>query len=572
VIRKSLVCYLGSCLVAAVAYAGDPATRPTAREKMPDLKPATAAGGEHGNGGDVIACQDADGFLASVELRDYFEAREMFGRKIILQPDDADEFAAAAALLHRLDRLNPLRSRSFLAALAEVKANQVFLDQAHIVDVQDEHPAIYAPGCQKWQAAVRVAKTGGYLFYFDQNVWRLLSKTQRVGLLVHEALHVEFYDTPNHDSSETRRFNGLLADANVALETMDVRSYADALAGIQVTWFEFKGWPFLISGTTFAGGGASGLLADVAFDIPLQNAPGAALRTKGGHVTTFEPSARGDDPLDADFLAFMRRVTVDAAGKPQSALLVAPEVAAPYSCELPVYDPATTDTAFVIGGEVFPQNAKCKIVVSDGLARNATLGTSFSARAPQVLPTFRLVGDFFDMTPDPRELLIQFNAVPGAGEPQICAGCAGTVRVAGLAFANDPADSAIFSPADDAIGFRLLAAPGNSRARLPGGLSVGLLPGPVLLDGEVFLVKATTDELVPVTLPAIFGDRPVKMSGSLHFVYGEGHWLKGFELTLAEDAPLKNQSATIHAGCTISGLFSRPPASGASVTPTVVCP
>lgn len=541
-----------------------------------------SVGGEHGNGGDVIVCPKDDG-TKTFELLDYFEAKELFGRNLKNAPDAADDFESAVLIAKQLSRINSLRSKALINEIANVKAKMRLLPSANLVDIRDEHQIAFQANCILTQAAIKHTVNGTTSFYFDNDIWQHLDRTQRVGLILHEALHAEFYDLTNRSSTMTRRFNGLLADDDLKLETVELQTYVDELRRIGVTWFEYHGWPFLIEDTTFGDDSAFGRLAPIEISIPIKNSIDSAVRVRANLISTFDPidPMKLENPslkdIIADQIAFARNVTIKSNGNPTYPIVIdsAEGTRGPPSqlpsglanCGAPTLTPETRANPRIKLGDVLVPVAKsCTLVIGDGYLWNGLFLPK--AYGLQNHPEFKVPNKTYDLTLDFDSEQLFFNLVPEsyyAGIPSkevICEPCSGQLNL-GTAAVKVHKTNVLGLPDVRAVGFTVHANGPLPVLKLPGGQVATLAPGEVMANFDGFLLKGTLDNSATVKMPNFFSAAGAVAKGALHLVYSpdDSSRLRGLRLVLASDAELaervNGKRVIIRAGCSIEGLLQQ---------------
>jgi hypothetical protein len=203
------------------------------------------AGNEYGNGGETLVCrQDNEDSspIVSVELFDYFEARELAGLTVDLGGEQLDEWKKAELALERIRTLSPRRYTTYLRHLKEFPQKMRLLPTALLSPLNDSRSIVIPRTCKVMQAAIRKNEPGiPFTYFIDREIWDAMNSTQRAGLILHEILHISFYrmiDDEQGDSTFTRRFNALLADTSVGIATFSIQRFTDLLFELDNNWIE----------------------------------------------------------------------------------------------------------------------------------------------------------------------------------------------------------------------------------------------------------------------------------------------------------------------------------------------
>jgi len=182
------------------------------------LEPARAEGGQT-HGGTAIVCRNGDGSIASAEVLDSFEARELYGLKQIGVGDVAK---ARSELLNDLDRRFAGRSlypKYLRDTLADLHGRFKLLDpKVRLELIPDVFPKISQKGCTIEQLAEFDDKSGKILL--DSEIFKALSPAGRLTLEFHESVYLlDRKWAKAKDSVFARKLVGLLLatrwDANL---------------------------------------------------------------------------------------------------------------------------------------------------------------------------------------------------------------------------------------------------------------------------------------------------------------------------------------------------------------------
>lgn len=173
------------------------------------LEPARAEGGQT-HGGTAIVCRNGDGSIASAEVLDSFEARELYGLKQIGVGDVAK---ARTELLDDLDRRFAGRSlypKYLRDTLADLHGRFKLLDpKVRLELIPDVFPKISRKGCAIEQLASFDDKSGE--IRLDSEIFKALSPAGRLALEMHESVYyLDRKWAKAKDSVFARKLVGLL--------------------------------------------------------------------------------------------------------------------------------------------------------------------------------------------------------------------------------------------------------------------------------------------------------------------------------------------------------------------------
>lgn len=186
---------------------------------------AFATGGEHGNGGNVLVCEQNG--VTTVTLYDYYEW-EQRGWQLDLAGNTYEEKLQAA--FERIAKYNPTRSALYsiwFEGFQETRSTE-FTDY-DLVEIPDIGAGTVPPGCHIKTAAQQRMRPlpGDKRYLVDNKLWNLMNETQRAGLVLHEMIYREAALLGHQDSATTRYLNGLFASSIFA--EIDYRGYVEYL-------------------------------------------------------------------------------------------------------------------------------------------------------------------------------------------------------------------------------------------------------------------------------------------------------------------------------------------------------
>lgn len=162
-----------------------------------------------GNGGDLVVCRHQDGSIKSVELLDYFEARELRGIHA--------DINSAAEALDRLKRLSPKRAARYQLAVNEFHSNALFKAGIELTDISDSDHDLLPSGCKVEQLAIQRKPQfpEDKLYLINKDLWDLMSARDQAGLILHEVIYRDTLDAGKTDSRTARYFNSIISSQNM---------------------------------------------------------------------------------------------------------------------------------------------------------------------------------------------------------------------------------------------------------------------------------------------------------------------------------------------------------------------
>jgi hypothetical protein len=198
------------------------------------------SGGIHiGNGGVVVNC------ATSIDSRTYklldFYEKEV-GFKVDYIDPKASPMDIAYSMISRLERLDGHRFRTLKSYLEKFNDSQIFIKRTErLVNLSDTGFSYLAKNCKLEQAAIQreevVNNQVQFNYVFDQNIWENLSNVDKAGLILHEVIYRDFFNTSSHQSSYyVRKFLRILFSGKIneltlkeyllQLSLLKVKSYA----------------------------------------------------------------------------------------------------------------------------------------------------------------------------------------------------------------------------------------------------------------------------------------------------------------------------------------------------------
>lgn len=177
-----------------------------------------------GNGGDLVVCRNSQNKITSVELLDYFEARELRG--IVA------DIASTDQAIDRLKRLSPKRAERYRAAIADFNANALFKSGVELTDVPDSDHDLLPAGCKIEQLAIQRKPQfpEDKLYLINKDLWDLMSARDQAGLKLHEIIYRDTLDAGKTDSKTARYFNSLIS--SVDFQQLTGKAYVKIVASV----------------------------------------------------------------------------------------------------------------------------------------------------------------------------------------------------------------------------------------------------------------------------------------------------------------------------------------------------
>lgn len=177
-----------------------------------------------GNGGDLVVCRNSQNKITSVELLDYFEARELRG--IVA------DIASTDQAIDRLKRLSPKRAERYRAAIADFNANALFKSGVELTDVPDSDHDLLPAGCKIEQLAIQRKPQfpEDKLYLINKDLWDLMSARDQAGLKLHEIIYRDTLDAGKTDSKTSRYFNSLIS--SVDFQQLTGKAYVKIVASV----------------------------------------------------------------------------------------------------------------------------------------------------------------------------------------------------------------------------------------------------------------------------------------------------------------------------------------------------
>lgn len=277
---------------------------------------------EGGNGGDVIVCRDASGEIKTVELLDYYEARQMRKLTVVEYPNLSDKelFTEVATKINSMEDLSmPFNLTESLELMTSVRtflktgeasAPGILFTEEILVDITDSEELFIPRGCNVEQIAIWQYPSfpEDPRFIIQADLLRRLSDRDVRGLVLHEMIYKTFY---------TRSFGNLLKDSYSA------RYLHEKLMSKQFAEFTFTDYFVFLQGHYWRQGGQ------------------AFIRKGKYYLEVFNTVGRGD-AFETRIIGSDVRIALNLDGKIDRALTKkygSVEVAPYLEMHLPNYNP-----------------------------------------------------------------------------------------------------------------------------------------------------------------------------------------------------------------------------------------
>lgn len=180
------------------------------------------AGQGTGNGGDVLVCKNESDEIISVELYDYFEAKEKRTSFSLETGDpELDYIGKVKFVLEKVRRLDPNRANLYEKWFKE------FLDKSvtsftnkELSDIPDTGEVLIPQGCEIVQIAHQNEPLPGeYRYIIRKDLWELMDEANKAGLVLHELIYREAkYDNSlvHNNSRRVRYFNSTISSRHIS--------------------------------------------------------------------------------------------------------------------------------------------------------------------------------------------------------------------------------------------------------------------------------------------------------------------------------------------------------------------
>lgn len=198
---------------------------------------AFATGGEHGNGGNVLVCEQNG--VTTVTLYDYYE---MGPRGWTLHLPGRTYIEKVRGVFSRLARTNPSRAKLYRRWFSDfLKPESTQFTQDNLVHIPDIGAGTIPVNCEIKTAAQqrRIPLPGDKQYLIDQKLWDRMSEDQRAGLVLHEMIYREGVYWGHGDSGSSRYLNGVLSSRT--FEDLSLREYATLLWQLRFENFDAHG-------------------------------------------------------------------------------------------------------------------------------------------------------------------------------------------------------------------------------------------------------------------------------------------------------------------------------------------
>lgn len=203
---------------------------------------AFAIGHDIGNGGDVVVCYKDDKVTKkSVELLDFYEARELRNIPVLMGGPELSMDQKIGMALARLRVINPTRANR-LRAYAKTAMNEVLFKRGkNLVDIPDSGHLFLDENCKIKQIAIQETPRfpGDPRYLIDEDLWNLLDEDGKAGLVLHEVIWRELRLAGVKNSVPVRYLNSLMFGDR--LNGLSVSGYVSLAVAMGLPDFDAEG-------------------------------------------------------------------------------------------------------------------------------------------------------------------------------------------------------------------------------------------------------------------------------------------------------------------------------------------
>jgi hypothetical protein len=148
------------------------------------------AGGQDGNGGNMLLCLNPNGTLKSKELLDYYESRVIRGITPSLGDPSLHYLEKIEMVLERIQHLSPRRFKSYLEEARSFESQSVFLPQTDLTTLPDSQHPVVPKNCTVVQTVIQRTPVfpEDKRYIVNKDIWDLLDNDDKAGLVLHEAI------------------------------------------------------------------------------------------------------------------------------------------------------------------------------------------------------------------------------------------------------------------------------------------------------------------------------------------------------------------------------------------------
>lgn len=182
-------------------------------QRLKSFESRGGGGGHDGNGGDAVVCTQNGKVTA--ELLDFYEARVMREIQIDLGPAELSVEAKVDMALGRLRTISPARADRYAARIASFASDAQFFTRISLPDINDSKHVLLPVNCKIEQLVIQRQNPppGTKKFLVNEDLWVLLSNTDRAGILLHEAIYEEALERGASNSVKTRYFTSKISSS-----------------------------------------------------------------------------------------------------------------------------------------------------------------------------------------------------------------------------------------------------------------------------------------------------------------------------------------------------------------------
>jgi hypothetical protein len=202
------------------------------------------AGGEVGNGGEVVACRDSKGALKSAELLDSFEGRVLHEMSVDLGASPLSVDQKLQIYFQRIGAKNPTRADLYRKWAGTFFSGVTWVTES-LPATPDVDPIIFPAGCGIEQIAIQKNNRGdssydsGPIVRINKPLWQALSADQQTVLIMHEIIYHEALSDETKSAEPIRYLNQLYFSNKISSLSYD--ELAKTLLKTDLYEFDFQG-------------------------------------------------------------------------------------------------------------------------------------------------------------------------------------------------------------------------------------------------------------------------------------------------------------------------------------------
>jgi hypothetical protein len=196
-------------------------------------------GDQVGNGGKSVVCRDQTGSIESIEILDFYEGRELYGRVPRFQSPNPKE-AIPAALLP-LKELDPDRYGRYQNYLSDFFSNTKFISSPLMITNDSEEIIAPPEGCEIEQLIIQISPRfpQDRRYNINRELWEALDAQNRIGIILHEIIYYEALAQSHRNSVSPRYLTSLIASGELSTLTTEQYHHLMFQAQLQILNLEW---------------------------------------------------------------------------------------------------------------------------------------------------------------------------------------------------------------------------------------------------------------------------------------------------------------------------------------------